>query len=390
MKKIFFVAIAATLLAAGCQKTEVINQVIPDGEPSMSYAPSMGKLTKAASVDGLNTLQGQDFHLWAYYVAADPNRGAAANSVYDGMANIKVDYNNGAWSTNPVHFWPGTGKKLKFFAVSADENISTELFADNNIVPDVTAPGTDNYVEATSNYEGLTIKSFTVNPTNPTSDLMVADYLEQDQSTLDVALNFRHALSKVQFLFKNTSAAAEEGKTPDPKTQVWVQHVEVKKVSNVGSLTVAKTSTSAERFAWKPSAIATFVAQYKGTPATDLQIAPNGSDPKASNYSISNANYMKLTKDYTEYATWLVIPQDVQKDGNGPTDAIDLQVEIVYVIGDRQFVSQFPLSTTTLKAWAPNQYIKYNINLSPNIIGFNPTVEEWAPSATGSDTNINE
>ena len=34
MKKFFFVALAATLLAAGCQKTEVIN---PVGGRSMSF-----------------------------------------------------------------------------------------------------------------------------------------------------------------------------------------------------------------------------------------------------------------------------------------------------------------------------------------------------------------
>ena len=375
MKKIFFVAIAAILLVAGCQKTEVINQVTPDGEPSMSYAPSMGKLTKAASQAGLQTLQNQDFHLWAYYVEADPNRGAAANSVYDGMANIKVDYDEGAWSTNPIHFWPGTGKELKFFAVSANENISTGIYTDGNIVPDVT--------ESSENYGGLTINSFTVSPTNPSSDLMVADYLEQDQSTLDVALNFRHALSKVQFLFKNDKAA---GENPDPNTQVWVQHVEVKKVANVGSLTVAPTSTSAERFAWVPSATSTFVADYIGT-AVAATVTDSAND--ATNYSINPDNSMKLSATLTEYATWLVIPQDIKKEATATEEAIDLQVEIVYVIGTRQFVAKFPLSTSTLTAWNPNQFIKYNINLSPNIIGFDPTVEEWEPNADGSDVNVN-
>ena len=44
MKKIFFVALAATLLAASCQKTEVIN---PVGGPVMSFNTGMGKITKA-------------------------------------------------------------------------------------------------------------------------------------------------------------------------------------------------------------------------------------------------------------------------------------------------------------------------------------------------------
>ena len=368
MKKIFFVAASAILLAAGCQKTEVLNQVVPDGEPSMSYAPSMGKLTKAASQAGLDTLRKQNFHLWAYYVAADPNRvGANANTIYDGMENIAVTYtpatdgNAGGWSTDPVHFWPGKEKKLKFFAVSANERIFTDIYTEGNIVPDV--------AESSENYGGLTINSFVVDPTQPTSDLMVADYLEQDQSNLDVALNFRHALSKVQILFRNDKADGN-----DATTQVWVQHVEVKKIKNQGKLIVAKNSDNAKRFTWTPSGEAAFIADYVGTPS-----AATVNDPadKASEYDIDTNNSMKLPKDYTEYATWLVIPQDLA----------GLNIEIVYVIGDRQFVATFPLATTSVTAWQPNQYIKYNINLSPNIIGFNPTVEEWD---SVDNPNINE
>ena len=121
MKKIFFVAIAATLLAAGCQKTEVLNQVVPVGEPSMTFAPEMGKLTKAAESTGMENLKAQDFRLWAYYVEADPNRGAAANSIYDGMGNITVsDGTDGKWGSTVAHFWPGKEKKLRFYAVYAD------------------------------------------------------------------------------------------------------------------------------------------------------------------------------------------------------------------------------------------------------------------------------
>ena len=384
MKKIFFVAIAATLLAAGCQKTEVLNQVVPDGEPSMSYAPSMGKLTKAPSDAGLETLRKQGFHLWAYYVADDLNRvGATANSVYDGMSNIPVTYSKG-WSTDTVHFWPGKDKKLKFFAVSANERISTGIYADGNIVPDVIAPGTENYVQEASNYEGLTINSFTVSPTNPSSDLMVADYIAVDQSVEDVPLVFRHALSKVQFLFQNTKADST-----DINTQVWVQHVEVKNIKKSGKLVVAKEAgkdaddkplKASTRFAWTPDSLDNFIAKFTARDQVTDDITTGYTvTTDAGNYSTDDKNSMKLPAKYAEYDTWLVIPQTIS----------DLQVEIVYVIGTRQFVAKFPLATTTLKAWAPNQYIKYNINLSPNMIGFNPTVEDWDPAA-GENTNINE
>ena len=71
MKKILFVALAATLLTIGCQKTEVLN---PVGGTTMSFSTGMGKITKAvgtadADADGLRNLEAQDFSVWAY---ADP------------------------------------------------------------------------------------------------------------------------------------------------------------------------------------------------------------------------------------------------------------------------------------------------------------------------------
>ena len=92
MKKIFFVAIAATLLAAGCQKTEVLNQVNPVDGTSMPIAPNKGKLTKAATAEGEGetNLSEQNFRLWAYYKEDDSSRGAYANTIYDGMENILV------------------------------------------------------------------------------------------------------------------------------------------------------------------------------------------------------------------------------------------------------------------------------------------------------------
>ncbi len=93
MKKIFFVAISVTLLAAGCQKTEIINHV---GGDVMSFSTGMGKLTKAdgtaadADKNGMANLKAQDFRVWASYVEADAQTGAAANTFYDGMENSLV------------------------------------------------------------------------------------------------------------------------------------------------------------------------------------------------------------------------------------------------------------------------------------------------------------
>ena len=366
MKKIFFLAISATLLAAGCQKTEIINQVNPVGEPSMAFAADMGKLTKAAESTGMDNLKTQDFKLWAYYAQDDPSRGATVNQPYDGMVDELVFDTGDVWGTTKQHFWPGTGKALKFFAVSGAT--STPTVNDNRTV--------------------LTISDFTVAHNAPDVDLMVADYVEAHQAShnKNVPLHFRHALSKVEFLFANSEAGKNEA------TEVYVQGMYVSGINTVGDLTATVTEGETEgtfttNMAWTSlDTPQTFVGDYgaqqtDGTLPTISEEATNKDDYKA---TITEGGHMHLSTTYQKYTTWLVIPQDVKKaateatDGNEGTPAIDLKVTIKYVIGTRQFVSTFSLGGE-VNAWAKNQYIKYNVNLTPNMIGFAPSVEDWTP-----------
>ena len=82
---------------------------------------------------------------------------------------------------------------------------------------------------------------------------------------------------------------------------------------------------------------------------------------------------MLLTTEAQTFATWLMLPQTITGKN----------VEITYVINNRQFTSVFPIYSTedALTAWAYNQHIKYTITLAPNVISFNPSVEEWKTPA---------
>ena len=378
MKKIFFVAIAATLLAAGCQKTEVLNQVNPVDGSAMTFAPNMGKLTKAPTAEGAGetNLSEQDFRLWAYYVAADPNKGTAANDVYDKMHNIIISDNNEGWKSTKTHFWPGKGKYLKFFAISADA--PTYGTGEG---PEVA----DSKVTVDPDANTMTVSGFTVIPAAPDTDLMVADYVEAKQKEADgetntVKFKFNYALTKVQFSFRNTETSMP----------VYVQQMYVEGINTVADLTV-NGATDATTMEWGVSSDpALFAGDYVNAGATTLvyEEAENIEDWNTA-VAINDANYMELTGTYQPFTTWLVIPQDVFK-----ADTKDLKVTIAYVIksGDeyRQFVSTFSLgSAAVVPTWEKNQYVKYNINLTPNIIGFDAEVKPWEP-AEGQDTNINE
>lgn len=386
MKKIYFVAIAATFLAAGCQKTEIIN---PVGEyPSLSFTTELGKLTKVADAEGLglDNLKEQDFRVWAY-AAHDydntPKDDVTEIGIYDNMADIKVsDKTDGGWDPGKQYFWPGANKSLYFFAVSdTDEFLGDVGVAENETkaspvaITMVNSKDENNLsITAPTN---MVISNYVVSSANPNNDLMVADFIKQSQEDNEkqVALNFRHALSKVQFLFVTN---------PVEDINVFVQKLEVVGLTTKGDLTVTpsafaendkKAEIATVSFEWDLSEEATDVATFEDDYVTpysgeDFPAKIEGKDP-----TDLDKQAMKITATGNEgslaqqFATWLVLPQNIE----GKT------VKITYLINERQFTNEFALDKG-LTAWAVNQYVKYTINLSPNLISFDASVEEWTPT----------
>lgn len=396
MKRIYFLAISATLLAASCQKTEVIN---PTCGPSLSFTTGMSKLTKAqGTVDaenkGLRNLEAQDFSVWAY---ADPQSDFSTSTVvdsetriYDKIINLLVECKTasvdavldnpetsevdeskdampGVWNTEKEYFWPGEGKDLRFFAVSADASWlrPTEKGA--------TCPVSIDYNAPSLTISGFEVKSTPVvdnsDPDNPVikktaanEDLMVADFVKQNQSKKDVDLKFRHTLSKVEFVFK--TIAAEEGETVPT---VYVQSLNVDKLQYKGDLDVTTKDASATPvvwdFKWKlDEATTMFNDDWTNTVTFPTTVeAAAAADNTA----------MKLTPDAQTFTTWLVMPQTISNK----------ELSITYIINNRQFTSVFPIDgeKDELPTWACNQHIKYTITLAPNVISFKPTVEDWTP-----------
>lgn len=395
MKRIFFVALGATLLAAGCQKTEIIN---PVNGNVMTFSTNMCKLTKAGQQDAEKTgevnLQEQNFRVWAYGAYEDENTTATElNNIYDGIANLDVTYTPAqdaipaSWGTAKEYFWPGVGKELKFFAVS-----DGKAAADSKVTI-----GTD--------INSMTIADFEVNPGAYNTDLMVADFVKQHQGDKVVDLKFHHALSKVQFVFK-TIATGE--------ATVYVQDLVVKGLETKGTLNVApkpaetpenggnEPTTQAEgetttyvgevtpvKFTWAlptstteaPSAtLKDFADDWTASVVTSGENADADFPSKIDGADVTEADKvaMKVTATGTNsqiFTTWLMLPQSIEGK----------KVEITYLINERKFTSIFPLETTSLKAWEDNQYVKYTITLAPNLISFNPSVEDWTTPETNVD-----
>ena len=383
MKRIFFVALGATLLAAGCQKTEIIN---PVGGNVMTFSTNMSKLTKAGQQDAEKTgevnLQEQNFRVWAYGAYEDQNTTAIElNNIYDGISNLDVTYTpaNGeipaAWGTAKEYFWPGVGKELKFFAVSDGMTASASKVA---IGEDINS---------------LTITDFEVKPAAYNTDLMVADFVKQHQGDKVVDLKFHHALSKVQFVFKTVATG---------DATVYVQSLLVKDLETKGTLNVAPkpaetpengTQTQADgetttyvgevtpvKFTWALPTSSTSLANFEDDWTTAVADTDTDFPANIDGVAVTEADKvaMKVTATGTDsqvFTTWLMLPQSIEGK----------KVEITYLINERKFTSIFPLETAALKAWEDNQYVKYTITLAPNLISFNPSVEDWTTHETNVD-----
>lgn len=389
MKKVLFVAAFATLLAAGCQKTEVINPT-PDGTP-MTFTTGLSKLTKAvgtvdADNSGQKNLEAQDFSVWAY---ADPDSDFststivdASTKIYDEMENLHISFKMasdpavtsgqpGYWdpANNKEYYWPGENKDLRFFAVSAD---GTWLRGS-------TCP-----VQIDYNTPSMTISDFEVKATPITDntgeqpvvvkaaadeDLMVADYVKQNQSKKTVDLTFRHTLAKVEFIFK-TLDPENDGDFAD----VWVQSLSMEGLQYKGDLNVTfAENTNACAFEWKQD--------QETTTFTDDYDEVATYNPGTEEAALFDGTAMKLTLADQTFSTWLMMPQTIDKDN---------KVSITYVINKRKFTSVFSLAgdeNVTVDKWSGNQHIKYTVILAPNTISFVPKVEEWALVNNVEQTN---
>ena len=382
MKKILFVALGATLLAVGCQKTEIIN---PVGD-AMNFSTEMGKLTKAGTGDQ-TTLKAQNFSVWSYYAADDQHTtGDDTHKVYDKIANVEVKFGeNNKWGTTEQYYWPGVGKELIFFAVSADETTIGETTFDANGDVDTNS----SKVKINEDRNALEVENFEVDEAQPYVDLMVADIVKQHQGDKVVDLNFHHTLAKVEFQFKTI--------TNEDNLVVTVNSLTVADVKTKGTFsTVQRAQTKAgdenveggnteggnteggnteggnteggnteggntEGGSSNYSGLQTEVGLYWYDQAEPAAFSVRNSDA---------ADEFVLTNDYQTYSTWLVIPQSISTT----------TVTVNYTIGEKTFDSIFNLYTSgdnALTEWAPNQHVAYRITLAPNLITFNPSVEEW-------------
>lgn len=376
---VFTVACAVALLATSCQKTEIINQT----GTSIGFATQTGKLTKAEDVVGVATLKTYGFRVWAYRNFTDeyyagPNSATnptGLNEIYDAMEALPITWSTASskWTTTKDYYWPGADKQLKFYAVACDQNAETGFALTSGEGGSVAITNDGNNTGTT------TVKGFVVNALAD-NDLMIADPIVQAQQDATngntVKPVFRHTLTKVQFNFKTDASTMEAH-------PVYIQSIETSALKTTGSITLP--AANAETSPWT---LSDATHQYKDNNATAITL-PKAVDPDTNleteneitidgedipTGGTADRTGLTLTDQYQTLDTWLLLPQDISE--------ATATVTVTYIIKNRQFTKTFPLYATNLTKWDVNQFVKYNVTIAPNLISFDPTVEEW------TETNV--
>jgi hypothetical protein len=370
MKKILLVAAASMVMAASCEKTQIINPV----EDTIGFDSRMGKLTKAETegqIDKQATLKDQGIKVWAYYAYEDATNGIELGEQFDDMNALNVTWDptlnedKGGWKTGKDYYWPGEGKKLNFFAVSSGlfKGDSPALPADKLLFEN----------QGKDSDRTMTVKDYTVNHQAATDDLMVADFVNQDQvqNEKKVHLNFHHALSRVTFKFKTDKAATEN-------EYITVNSITVAGLTTKGDLNVTETASND---------VPDDYVNHDGT--TTLVSLDWGLDETVFQNFVCEKDAV-LDPAVAEYVTWLVIPQDIYytaPDANKENKKVVINYTITSPKGDKEKVVTFDLGSGDLDAWGINQAITYTVNITPIKITFDPKVENWTPTTDVSHTN---
>ena len=264
MKKILLAAVAA-LAIVGCSQNEEIEKAAQPVE--IGFNTAVSKTTRAT------TLVNADFKKFTAYAYSTTGAFADATAVNALIPGIDFELKESAWSSgNSVFYWPATDQ-VSFFAFSPN---TTEQLSWGAAVAKTAPTLTYTVKDAVKDQE----------------DLVVAEAMNKQKAisgtTEAVALNFKHALTKIGFKIKGEGSGI-----------TYTLNKVVIKAKNKGVYTYATSTTEATLGTWAIPDDVTTTTSYTIEPATALSIT--GADGGGT------ANETLVGADYTA----MLIPQDL-------------------------------------------------------------------------------
>ena len=229
MKKVLLGTLAVLTLAA-CSKDEVIQQN-PNDEITFSVVTN--KAVSRAADGYCNKAKPKDFQVWA----------EVGNKNYFAQERYVLSSGSTYTISGPVRYWPETdATKINFYAacnkgvkeILDEHGVGTGTFEEAE--SDVAINGWTSETTATPDkkvIEGYTIE----NDVTKQKDLLYAvvkDATRPAGTEGKIAINFRHALSQIEFMAKNEN----------PNIYVEISQVKVCQVNSKGNFTFPTLATT--------------------------------------------------------------------------------------------------------------------------------------------------
>lgn len=359
MKRFYFIA-AMAIMAAGCQKTEIQNEV----QTPIGFSTEVGKQTRAIVQNG-TYLTDQPFAVYAY-----GHQTVTAEVVTTVMDNVEISYQTDKWKpTAGSYYWPNDPRTtMNFYAFSPYiQRPATQEVAASS---DPTVDDVDKVmsVSSLSHTEdgGLVFTGYT--HSNMYVDFMEATPVtgatyahsdgdpDGDETAGKVPMTFNHKMT--QILFKVTTDKVYDGIT------FTVESITLNNIKNTADYNDGD---------WTPSGS----YSYPIFPAA----AANGAAADEDEIALGSAQGQVTTMTTTGVT---MIPQDLVAAGQSFT--------IVYRIAGTGVASETVSKTVDLAVtggvneWNNNKRITYTVKIGLNEITFEPSVATWVDEPASNAT----
>ena len=377
MKKSILLAAAAIAALAGCSKVEV--KSVDEAPARISWNAVVGKHSTKAPVEGTKFDKNHSFKTFAFYNANGTAWPTGASLYID---NQEVSYHAAAvapfeansWHTGTVNYWPRQGS-LTFFSYSfANKPVS---FTRN-----LTCTAAD----------GLKLVGYDVNATdNKNSDFMVADIkVDQRQNTTNAAgaekgvpTIFRHALTQIVGFYVTTEGDYKGAPLKAGSKVIEVKSIKIVNADSKGDYTMTNDAVTRTESWGNQSDSKT----YEYTPVSGKSEALNTTAAE-----LVNEQKIFLPQDFAAsgytYTGVSLLEKSLERQTPAYKAAVTAvgHIELNYTIktytDDTNFSKEEVTELIALEEignWGINKKITYNIkiDLSSNIIYWDPTVEAW-------------
>lgn len=379
MKRSILLAAAAIAALAGCSKVEV--KSVDEAPARISWNAVVGKHSTKAPVEGTTFSTGHSFKTFAFYNANGTTWPVDASLYID---NQEVNYYAAAvapfvadsWHSETVNYWPRQGS-LTFFSYS---------FANKP----VSFAGTLTCTAA----DGLKLEGYDVNATgNKNSDFMVADIkVDQRQNTTSAARAekgvptiFRHALTQIVGFYVTTEGDYKGAPLAAGSKVIEVKSIKIVNADSKGDYTMTNNAVTRTESWGNRSDSKT----YEYTP-----VAGKSEALSTTAAELVNEQKIFLPQDfaasgYTYTAGASLLQKSLERQTVAYKTAVAAvgHIELKYTIKTYTDATNYSEEEVTelialheIGNWNINKKITYKItiDLSSNIIYWDPTVEAWA------------